>query len=442
PLSFFLLAVNYRNVATLVVGALPLVLVIGAVEMFPKSYATSFESVANPIVSWSDGVSVANNGYFTMLLYREAQRKISLQLTESFHNRQAYDQQAQQRASLIAAQSNQRNVHLVVMESLLDPTLFTKARYTGNPVHPAFTKLFGSNLGFSISPVFGGGTAQAEFEVLCGVPAFRELAGVEFNQFSGSPAYCTPGLLGLAGYRTIASNAFKPNFFNAIPAYQGIGFSEIYFPQEYVATGESYLSTGDLTGEDYMFDGTLFSQNLAFIAKQLQEEKRRPILNYLLSMYGHMPHLMNEKIRPTRFELIAKHDDEQLERSANQYYYRTQAIAEYVNNLIKLDKNSLIIIVSDHVPPLQFGPNTYRDLSYLDNREGSYYHNRLMIIEDGVVKKYAKMHHYDIQKVVFNYITQGAYCRENGCDFLQNRFNPDRSALRERYFTLMAHATE
>jgi len=100
------------------------------------------------------------------------------------------------------------------MESFVDPTLFKGAIYTRDPVHPDFRRLFGDRMGFSVSPVFGGKTSQAEFEVLCGVPAFQELAGVEFNSFTGVPAYCLPGTLQLAGYRTVATNSFKPDRFS------------------------------------------------------------------------------------------------------------------------------------------------------------------------------------------------------------------------------------
>lgn len=442
PLVVFLLSIDRRKVSALVVGGLPLLGIGYSAEFLSQSYASTFESLGKEIVFWSDGASVENNGRFAMLLYREAERKISNDKTQSFRNRPVYDEKAHQLAAWVTKESTKKNVHVVVMESLLDPTLFRGAKYTKDPVHPSFRKLFGNKAGLSVSPVFGGKTSQAEFEVLCGVPAFQELAGVEFNAFSGAPAYCLPGILKLAGYRTIASNAYKPNFFNTIPAYTGIGFGEMYFPREYSGDANSYISTGDTKDEHYMFDATLFAQNLHFISGILKDGKSPPIFNYVLTIYGHMPHLTNAQKRPPVVKMIAKFSDPQLERSANQFYYRSQAIAEYVNNLIKIDKNSLIILVSDHVPPLQYGPNTYRDLRYLDNRTDSIHLNRVLIIEDGVVKKYTTIHHYDVPKMVLNYISHGDYCRENSCGFAENKFNDDRLAMHDKYMSLMAHATE
>ncbi|HHO46968.1 MAG TPA: hypothetical protein ENN06_00675 [Desulfobacteraceae bacterium] len=100
--------------------------------------------------------------------------------------------------------------------------------------------------GLSISPVFGGATAQAEFELLCGVPAMRELSGVEFNVFTGADTPCLPNILGKSGYHAVATNGFRPDFFNSPNAYEGIGFDKAYYPKEYAPAMESYLSLGDV----------------------------------------------------------------------------------------------------------------------------------------------------------------------------------------------------
>jgi len=161
-------------------------------------------------------------------------------------------------------------------------------------------------MGFSVSPVFGGKTSQAEFEVLCGVPAFQELAGVEFNSFTGVPAYCLPGTLQLAGYRAVATNSFKPPFFNAVSAYEGIGFGEMYFPRESVDDATTYLSTGDTTGEIYMFDGELFRQNLQFVEEALSDKDSPPLFRDVLTMFGHLPYVLTQDKRPYLLKLLSR----------------------------------------------------------------------------------------------------------------------------------------
>ncbi len=442
PIIVFVARINYNNLRPLLLGAVPLMSLTILIVISPTAYTDFVHLAGNGVVKYSDAASVENNGRFTMLAYTEAARLHSLAMTEPYRNRAEFEDTINARSEELKQSNNRRNVHMIVLESFLDPRLFQRARFNRNPAHPAFEKLFGKKAGLSRSPVFGGATAQAEFEVLCGVPALEMLSSVEFNIFTGSSVFCLPGMLDKMGYRSIASNAYKPNFFNALPAYKGIGFSEIHFPQEYTETGDSYISTGDVLEEKYMFDEVLFKQNLAYVEKTLKENNKTPIFNYVMTIYGHTPHMLDPKLRPEIVTVNSDYADDHLQRAANQFYYRTKAIAEYVNQLIKLDKNSLIILISDHVPPLRNGPNTYRALKYVGNIKNSYYYNPLMIIENGRALKLKKIRHFDLPDVVYNYITDGAYCRKGSCEYLESRPLPDRRSYIDEYYLLMAHASE
>ncbi|MEN8106818.1 MAG: sulfatase-like hydrolase/transferase [Pseudomonadota bacterium] len=442
PLVIFLASVNYAALRPVILGALPLVLLAALIAWSPGAYTAFIHTAGNGIVKYSEAKSVESNGRYVMMMYREADRISALAATAPYRNRATYEEGIKQRAGQIIRSGSMRNVHLIVLESFLDPTLFSNASYSSTPVHPDFSKLFGDKQGLSVSPVFGGATAQAEFEILCGIPALEKLSSIEFNIFTGAPVYCLPGLLGKAGYRTVATNAYKPNFFNALPAYQGTGFGEIYFPAEYSGSRDSYFSATHAGEEDYLFDGALFEQNLEFVARALKDDEPRPLFNYIMAIYGHTPHDLDVSLRPEILQLESGYKDDHLQRAANQYYYRTQAITSYIRKLQKIDRNSFIMIVSDHVPPLRNGPNTYRELAYMDNIENSYYYNRLLIIENGQPVVYRRMRHFDLPDVVLDYITGGQYCRAQDCPHLTDTPLQDRMSYLDRYYTLMAHASE
>lgn len=441
PLGLFLIKFDYRRPGRLALWLSPLLIGVVAVKATPDAFARSFEQVAG-IVKYSDGKSVENNGRLAMLAYHEAQRSSALEQLEPFYDRGGYEQQAKALAQELAAHNKRRNVHLVVLESFLDPRLFERLRFSSSPVHPSFEALFGDRLGLSISPVFGGATAQAEFELLCGVPALEKLSSVEFNIFSGAPAHCLPGTLADLGYRSVATNTYKPNFFNAIPAYQGAGFAESYFPQEYSPTGNSYLQVGEPGAEDYLFDGSLFAQNLEFVRRHLQQNPEQPLFNYIMTIYGHTPHVLNPGLRPEFIRLESDYPDDHLTRAVNQFYYRTEAIADYINKLLTMDKNSLIILVSDHVPPLRNGPNTYNALKYMGDDEDSYYYNRLAVLENGEAKVYPVLHHHELPPLILNYVSDGAYCRRHACTQTEHMSPAREQENRERYMRLMAHAAK
>ena len=136
------------------------------------------------------------------------------------------------------------------------------------------------------SPAFGGGTANSEFELFCRVPALRLLATVDFNLFTGSKSSCLPSLLSKQGFQTFMSNAFSPAYFNAIHAYQSLGFDQQFYPSRYMDNSNSYIQLTD-NDHTHMLDEQLYQQNLKFVEQQLKE---KPILNYVLTIYGHYPH--------------------------------------------------------------------------------------------------------------------------------------------------------
>ncbi len=442
PLGVWLLRVDFRRPQRFVLWLSPLLLLMVLVKGTPQAFSSTFEQWGAGIVKYSDGKSVEQNGRLAMLAYREAQRTIAANQLEPFRDRKAYERQAADLIASLQVHNTQRNIHLIVLESFLDPRLFSELHFSSSPVHPDFEALFGGQLGLSISPVFGGATAQAEFEVLCGMPAFEAISSVEFNLFSGVPTYCLPGILTGLGYRTVASNTYKPNFFNALPAYQGMGFSDSFFPQEFSGARSSYLKVGDTGVEEYLFDSKLFEQNLAFVRRHQLEYPQRPLFNYVLTIYGHTPHLLDPLQRPQRITLDSTYPDDHLERVVNQFYYRSGAIAHYVKQLFELDPQSLIVLVSDHVPPLRNGPNTYNALRYLDNRERHYYHNRIAILENGEPRVYPTMHHYELPPLLLNYLSDGAYCRQQSCAFNHVQQRKPREGYRQAYLRMMAHAAE
>jgi phosphoglycerol transferase MdoB-like AlkP superfamily enzyme len=430
PIALLVAFVNYRRYWRVLTMAGLALLGTAAVEFFPKAVLSGLQLAGLDVAIYSDAQSVNDNGRLTMALYFEASRRVAIKQTDAYSKRGEYDQEIRATADFIRKNGNRHNVYLVVLESWVDPTLFRGVTFSRDPRHPDFAQLVGEQQGFSISPVFGGRTAQAEFEALCGVPALSELSEIEFDIFTGHAAGCMPGILHQAGYATYVSNVYQPDYYNSTKAYTGAGFEKLYYPIEYSHDRQSYLTVSNASdAEMYLFDGDLFNQNLAFIARTLREHPGQPIFNYVLTMYGHEPHDMDTQLRPLVLAMKAPHDDQQLLRAANQYWYRTQAIASYIRAIIKLDPQSLIILVSDHVPPLDEGTKSYQDFRYLDNIDDSTHLNRIVVVEDGKVVRHKTIHHYNVPSLIYDYLTSQSYCAQNHCDL--------SSAERENKYRLL-----
>jgi phosphoglycerol transferase MdoB-like AlkP superfamily enzyme len=431
-ICLFLFNVDRNKYRNYLLRNIPLSLLILALLFQPAVLANAVEKYGK-VVKWSEVKSARKTGRITMALYYEAKRRVNTARLSEFRD---ISKLGTRISDNVLGAMKPRDIHLIVLESFIDPSLFNGLAFDRPPAHEAFDRLVGDNISLSVSPVFAGGTARAEFEILCGVPSFGTIDGIEFNVFTGAATYCLPEILSGLGYRTVASIATSPKYYNSTLAYQGMGFREQYFPKEFVPKSDTYLELDDTVGKQHLFDGSLLSQNHAFISGETEE--KRPVLNYVLGMYGHHYFYRNEEKRPPVISTGSGVDE--IERLVNQYHYRTKAIADYLEALMKDGREHMIVIVSDHLPTLVKGirgRDLYDELGYLNNVPRSKFHNQLIIVRNGQFVKYEKMQHFNIYRVVLDYLSDGAYCREQVCDF----DSPDSGRFEDDYMTILGLAS-
>ena len=232
-----------------------------------------------------------------------------------------------------------RNVHVFVLESFFDPITLGESWVPEDPLPADFRKLW-AETGNSIvmSPVFGGYTANAEFEVLCGFPVTRN--SVFFEGWLRKASPCIPSLLGKAGYATLASHPNVPGFWNRTNAYHHIGF-------------ETYLSKADFDMSDsvdnLLTDQSLYSQVFDYIDRAKTD---KPVFNYMLTYHGHLPYPSSEKYPD---KVSAGKDSNLLHGYLNQLWYKSRHLMDRLRILRAQDPDALIVIFGDHLPFL--GPN-------------------------------------------------------------------------------------
>ena len=392
---------------------LPLLLFIAAAVppitafIAPAQFLAIADSRGVNIVPWSDRWTVALMGRVTsLMLFAAAKHKATGELALL----PMIDDPGRDTEVLKSTLQDGRNIHFIVLESFLDPERFQGLKFVTPPAPPEFTPLR-KKMHIATSTVFGGGTAQAEFELLCGVPALELYTSAEFNMLDGSKTPCLPSMLTEVGYRTIATQSYKPDFFNSEKAYRSLGFQEIHFPSVFAGQRTTYLHHED--SENYIFDGDLFSQNLAFVEKVLADGK--PFLNYVLGTYGHLPHDTDFKRFPPKVEITGVDKNSQTDLAIQQFYYRAGALAQYLQKLRKLDPQGLIIVTSDHLPPLDGGPRLYEKLGYTLKANGEYKEN--IWFYDGPEHKGLAWpdYHYEFMDFILDVLTEERICRQTLC---------------------------
>ncbi len=112
-------------------------------------------------------------------------------------------------------------------------------------------------------------------------------------------------------------------------------------------------------GKNHLFDGDLFDFNIKKI-KYIIKNSNQPLFNYVIGIYGHSPYKRDLAIRPDVIKTECPNQD--IKNIANQFYYRTKALAKYIDELIEIDPKSIIYITSDHIPGIVSAKINYKYL--------------------------------------------------------------------------------
>ena len=238
----------------------------------------------------------------------------------------------------------QRNVHIILMESMWDPLQLHSYQFDRDPWDHRLRELWNEAGNPTVlSPVFGGATANAEFEVLCGLPATSGRVVFETSLRNAMP--CLPALLREDGYFTTANHPYRAQYWSRDKAYAKLGFEQ-YNP----------LAAYKIDDVDGMFlnDRSAFFQTLERLN---QAPSGRPYLAYVVSLSSHYPFDRDRQKRPDRVHV--RPEAKLLQDYSNAISYSTEALSDYVEAVRERDPKSLIVIFGDHAPMLGNDPDPY-----------------------------------------------------------------------------------
>ena len=251
-------------------------------------------------------------------------------------------------AGLFAARSSPPpNLYLIQVESFVDPVNFRDGSPSPDPMDPRLRSWLDETGGPAVSPTFGGLTAAAEFETLCGTPSLRHL-GIEFNLLGGSVMPCLPALLSSVGYTTVVSVPAPSWFFNTRRAYTSLGFEQANFLGSF--------RRDDFDG-DWLSHDTVFEQNKPRLEDLLATG--RPFLSHIVTAAGHVPFTMNPDRRPPRYA-----GGDWAATLANVTVYTSKSVADFIEWIEAHDDHAVIVAYGDHLPPLEPDAGEYRKAGY------------------------------------------------------------------------------
>ena len=132
PVIVLLVHIMWRPGRHVLLVATPLLATVLLLFSIPGAVAQMLEG-ASQLVKYSDAKSVENNGRLTMMLYREAQRLKTLEDLAPYRDRDNYERRINEQLQALQPSLDKRNIHLIVLESFLDPRLFSKLSFSSSP---------------------------------------------------------------------------------------------------------------------------------------------------------------------------------------------------------------------------------------------------------------------------------------------------------------------
>ena len=249
-----------------------------------------------------------------------------------------------------------RNIHVIVEESFWDAALLSEAGLAEDPLGPELRALWEAGGGASaLSPTFGGQTANAEFEFLCGYPVTER--AVKFEREFSNAAPCLPQILRDLGYRTVAAHPNTPAFWNRTNAYRRAGF------ETYWAAPDFELD--DLVGP-FLSDRSLFRQ----VDEKIEAgADGRPIFNYVMTFQGHWVYDLNEQYPET----IETHSEAtEVAPYVSTVRYKSLALINYIGKILEADPEAIIVVFGDHPPFLGQHFAAYAESNLLVPEEGKF----------------------------------------------------------------------
>lgn len=231
------------------------------------------------------------------------------------------------------------DIVIIMDESLADFRVLGDALETNVPVTPFLDSLTENTVrGFALTPIFGGGTANAEFEVLTGCSmAFLPKGSMAYQQYLRQEIFSLPRLLKSYGYDTFVTHPYFSSGWNRTKAYPLLGFEEMTFLEDYP---QQDLIRGFVSDRE-MFD---------YVLNRLEAQGDAPLFLFGITMQNHGDYNFAD------YENSVTLESERYPM-AEQYLsliHETDKAVEYLlTELEKSPRDTVVLLFGDHFPQVE-----------------------------------------------------------------------------------------
>ena len=252
------------------------------------------------------------------------------------------------------------NIIFVMNESFWDPSLLNKVSYSKDPMPTVRSLQNSGNGGWIISPEFGGGTANVEFEVLTGLSMnFVPSGSVPYQQYITRSTPSLASVFAEKGYESIAIHPNDKWFWNRDEVYKHFGF-------------KNFLSIDQFKNPSKEKRGTYVDDKEVTKSIIEQTEKSdKPAFIYAVTIQNHGTYYYPSTNKPNYPIDVKGNISDEVKEQLHVYSNGVNDGDTELQNLINYYKNSkeptIIVFFGDHLPYLG---NTYDETGYYSSATG------------------------------------------------------------------------
>jgi phosphoglycerol transferase MdoB-like AlkP superfamily enzyme len=239
----------------------------------------------------------------------------------------------------------QPNIIYVMDEAFWDPTRMTSLKFSEDPMKNLRAEMTNNSSGYLLSPVFGGGTANTEYEALTGFSMYNNIAGTIPYQQGMDKEKFIPSIVSILeqqNYGTLAIHAYEKMFYKRDVAYKILGFDKFIGD-----TDMKYKETqvkGGYISDQSVVDEILYQLN----------QTNKPTFIHAVTMQNHFP--FNEGKYPQNTVSVSGLSSEADTKEIQTYTQGIKSTDEAMQNLFdglaKMDRPTIVVFFGDHLPAL------------------------------------------------------------------------------------------
>ncbi|MGG1551545.1 LTA synthase family protein [Paenibacillus ferrarius] len=246
------------------------------------------------------------------------------------------------------------NVIFIMSEAFWDPTLLTNVKFSEDPVPTIHRLQKESASGYLLSPQFGGGTANVEFEVLTGNSmSFLPGGSIPYQQYVSKPLPSLASYFAGMGYKSMGIHSYEGWFWDRNTVYKQLGFETF--------KSSEYFTNPEIKG--YFISDAEVARNITAET----DKTENPMFIYTVTMQNHGPY-DEPRYGENKFKAegnLSAQAKSILETYTQGAHDADQSLQMLIDHYAESDEPTMIIFYGDHLPMLGMDYQVYKEAGFI-----------------------------------------------------------------------------